>query len=468
MKNAGTIFVVLAMLVSGAPDAGACEVIVGPYLLDMQPTSVTICWESATKCSYELRYGAQELDRSWQESNAVFFRCTELTDLEPGTTYTYRLLSGPYKYPDGAFRTPALDEETTRFAVYGDTRTDHGFHRQAVGVLHRMQPDFVLHTGDWVDDGDVQEEWYTFFQVVASLFARVPVVPVIGNHDNRTGTFYDQYFPMAVDDGGEPRRYYVYDRAGIRFLVLSTEEPYAEGSPQYQWMVEELEKGAADPSVRHMIASFHRPPYNTGHHSDDSQEVAAVFPALFSKYGVELVFAGHAHDYERSTADGVVYIVSGGGGAPNVWAIEDIRMNPDANEFSQVYLAIIHACEVTATPDCLLVKAIDTAGKVRDEVEIGACQWGRSVTAEPSPEQGARAQDLVSPGPDTVKCDCPPCEDCSTKNTSSGCASGNGSAPSRPWVLALMLLLFLGLRRQFGQVRFGRVPSGASAPRAMK
>ena len=131
-----------------------------------------------------------------------------------------------------------------------------------------------------------------------------------------------------------------------------------------------------------------------------------------------------------------------------MWAIEDLRMNPDANEFSQVYLAIIHACEVTATPDCLLVKAIDTAGKVRDEVEIGACQWGRAVTADPSPEQGADVQDLVSSGPDTVKCDCPPCEVGSAKDTSNGCASGKSFSPSPLWLLALLPLLLLAWRRR--------------------
>jgi len=452
MKVEGLVIIVLGAFLSGVPDAEACEVIVGPYLLDMQPTAVNICWESASKCSYELRYGEHELGHSWQESKAVLFRCAELTDLEPGTTYTYRLLSGPYKYPDCSFRTPAPDEETTRFAVYGDTRTDHGFHRQAVGILQRMQPDFVIHTGDWVEDGDVQEEWYTFFESVVSLFARVPVIPVIGNHDNRAGTFYDQYFPMASDDDGEPRRYYVYDRAGIRFLVLSTEEPYEEGTSQHQWLVEELEKGAADPSVRHMIATFHRPPYNAGHHSDDSLDVRAVFPELFSEYGVELVFSGHAHDYERSTVDGVVYIVSGGGGAPNLWAIEDVRMNPDANEFSQVYLAIIHACEVTSTPDCLHVKAIDTAGKVRDEVEIGACQWRRAAATEPSPEQATGGGDMVSP--DEGKGDCAPCAVGSRKEAGGGCAYGKGSIPLLAWMLGLLLVLVLG--REVLSLRGGR------------
>lgn len=446
------------LVISQAAYAG---ITLGPYLLDMHPTSVTICWENDSISAYSVHYGTDDLDLVWEDPTGTTFRCARLEGLAPGTTYRYRVASGLDKYPDGSFTTPLEDEETLRFAVYGDTRTDHDRHRLAVGILMRLAPDFVVHTGDFVDDGDHQDEWHTFFDIVLALLSRTPMVPVIGNHDNRTGTFFDQYFPMASHPDGAPRRYYVYDRAGVRFIILSTETAYHEGSDQHTWLVEELKKASADPSVRHLIATFHRPAFNSGHHSEDSAEVAAVFPALFAQYGVELVLSGHAHNYERSTVEGVVYVTAGGGGAPNVWALEDQRMNPDDNPHSDVYLAIIHACLVEATPDCLTVTVHDTAGVVRDEVKIGKCQWepgGMSVAEvegpqpefEPGVADGAAVK-LADPAA------CPPCSE--SGPGSKGCSGGG--VPGGNGLLPLLLLVSLAclpvVSRRFAQrVRNGK------------
>lgn len=446
------------LLSSQAAHAG---ITLGPYLLDMQPTSVTVCWENDSTSAYSLHYGTDDLDKVWKDPTGATFRCARLEDLAPGTTYRYRVAAGLDKYPDGRFTTPPAGEETLRFAVYGDTRTDHDRHRLAVGILMRLAPDFVVHTGDFVDDGDHQDEWHTFFDVVLALLAHIPMVPVIGNHDNRSGTFYDQYFPMATRPDGAPRRYYTYDRAGVRFLILSTETEYHEGSDQHTWLVEQLEKASADPAVKHKIAAFHRPAFNSGHHSEDSAEVAAVFPALFTQYGVELVLSGHAHNYERSSVDGVIYVTAGGGGAPNVWALEDQRMNPDDNPHSDAYLAIIHACLVETSPDCLTVTAHDTAGLVRDEVKIGKCQWEPEGTPvveaeepgpviEPGVTDGAAAK-LADPGL------CPPCAESGAG--SKGC--NGGGVPGRNGLLMLLLLASLaclpaGSRRFTSRSRNGK------------
>ena len=448
------------LVISQAAYAG---ITLGPYLLDMHPTSVTICWENDSISAYSVHYGTDDLDLVWEDPTGTTFRCARLEGLAPGTTYRYRVASGLDKYPDGSFTTPLEDEETLRFAVYGDTRTDHDRHRLAVGILMRLAPDFVVHTGDFVDDGDHQDEWHTFFDIVLALLSRTPMVPVIGNHDNRTGTFFDQYFPMASHPDGAPRRYYVYDRAGVRFIILSTETAYHEGSDQHTWLVEELKKASADPSVRHLIATFHRPAFNSGHHSEDSAEVAAVFPELFAKYGVELVLSGHAHNYERSMVDGVTYVTSGGGGAPNVWALEDQRMNPDDNPHSDVYLAIIHACLVETTPDCLTVTVHDTAGVVRDEVKIGKCQWepGRIVSAEPEApeterEPGATDGTAASPA-DPIPC--PPCAESGPANK--GCSTG-GTSQGNGFLL-LLLMAFLACLSSVNSLKSGLVSASQRA-----
>ena len=70
---------------------------------------------------------------------------------------------------------------------------------------------------------------------------------------------------------------------------------------------------------------LHRAPYSSGGEHGSSLDVRAAFGPLFERYGVDLVLAGHEHNYERTIgirestnpSDALVpYVVTGGGGAP--------------------------------------------------------------------------------------------------------------------------------------------------------
>jgi len=62
------------------------------------------------------------------------------------------------------------------------------------------------------------------------------------------------------------------------------------------------------------IAFLHRSPYGSSRHGGDKRVRADLEP-LFARHGVDLVFAGHDHVYERMVPiRGVTYVVTGGGG----------------------------------------------------------------------------------------------------------------------------------------------------------
>src|ERR1035441_8007931 len=76
------------------------------------------------------------------------------TGLIRGTTYYYQAFAG--EAGRGSFKTPPMGEAQFQFVVYGDTRTRHEVHREVIAsVLKYSNPDFVLHTGDLVADGNV-------------------------------------------------------------------------------------------------------------------------------------------------------------------------------------------------------------------------------------------------------------------------------------------------------------------------
>ncbi|MCK4236104.1 MAG: metallophosphoesterase [Candidatus Krumholzibacteria bacterium] len=51
---------------------------------------------------------------------------------------------------------------------------------------------------------------------------------------------------------------------------------------------------------RFIAAIFHHPPISTGPHTEDEMGLRKTIVPLFERYGVDVVFNGHDHIYERS------------------------------------------------------------------------------------------------------------------------------------------------------------------------
>src|SRR6185436_15319562 len=45
-------------------------------------------------------------------------------------------------------------------------------------------------------------------------------------------------------------------------------------------------------------------------------QLREMWTPIFEKYGVDAVFSGHDHCYQRAEHNGIRYLVAGGGGAP--------------------------------------------------------------------------------------------------------------------------------------------------------
>jgi hypothetical protein len=100
--------------------------------------------------------------------------------------------------------------------------------------------------------------------------------------------------------------------------------PYHSGSPQYEWLVKDLQK--VDRTLTPwVIAVLHSPWYNSNKaHHNEGEEVGmrAAMERIFFNSKVDLVLAGHVHAYERShpvfegnvVPDAPVYITIGDGG----------------------------------------------------------------------------------------------------------------------------------------------------------
>jgi len=330
----------------------------GPYLQSVTPDSIIVVWETEDSSRGEIVYGeTDEYGLSVTDPEVGTNHVVTLTNLAPYTTYHYRVEEdGVPLSVDAAFRTAAGPDQTKfTFAAFGDTRTQHQIHQEVVDSMVAIEPDFVLHTGDLVNSGYMFPDWETFFEIERELMARAPLFPALGNHEVN----HQYYFDFFYLPGNE--RWYAFDYGNARFICLQVDGivDFGPGSEQYDWLEREL----AANTQPWLFVYFHIPPYTSSREEPDiEQDVREALAPLFEQYGVDVVFTGHHHNYERNEVNGVTYIVTGGGGAP-LCVMEEPEMTREA--FAVAY----HFMLLEIDGNHLRATVYSSQGKILDEFE---------------------------------------------------------------------------------------------------
>ena len=214
----------------------------------------------------------------------------------------------------------------SQIAIYGDTRSHPEVHRTIIKAMATYNPKLVIHTGDLNSWGTSQREYDEFFQIVQPLTSLCPFYAVKGNHEKSRSLFLKN-FPSLGETG-----YGSFVAEGIRFYLLDSTASLNPGSPQYMWLQDALRDSLPG------IVVLHHPVFSSGAHGGEELGLQMYLPQLFQKSHVLAVFSGHDHDYERSEYQGMQYIVTGGGGAPQ----RDKRSpNPYSITFSMAYHYVI-------------------------------------------------------------------------------------------------------------------------------
>jgi hypothetical protein len=366
MTRITTVSMVVFALVLGLGVPAWAKFLKGPYLQNVTPTSATILvysdrerieveWGETPSLGSSRSLGehdpsipgefrAMDVDQQGLlgSSDADLYELT-LKGLRPGQRYHYRVtnaaegLLGPAETsPVASFVTPTgLDWMPVRFAVLGDCKAKDDIfsggnfvNQRVTAAVLAFAPDLVLETGDMTGDSDTWGDWQKFFEIRRDLFRGVPFYPVMGNHDNDDqGKTFQLWFSLPrealsgagnyppADHGGlsDTELFYSFDREGVHFVGVNTEFPLVEGTDQYSFLARDLAANACRP----LVVFQHRPVYSQGKHGDSPDLVATLDP-LYRQHGVDLVFQGHDHNYQRLDAaklGGVTYAVTGGSGA---------------------------------------------------------------------------------------------------------------------------------------------------------
>lgn len=294
------------------PDAAITR---GPFVQRVGRNAATIVWQTDKPAPSRVIYGpSSAVHLAFEDATLSLRHEVQLTDLPPASPVWYQVQSATLPSPKGRFVTEPDLAETFRVVVFGDTRSNHDDHRSVVQSILPEMPQLVFHSGDLVGDGTVTSLWDKFFEIEAPMIRDAPLYPVLGNHENEAQEFFDTF--VLPDDSPAPEHYYSVRWSTLLALNLDLYgSSYGASSEQYAWLDKTLADSKLDPGILHRIVLLHAGPYDSGSHGSNTTVRSTLVP-LFKKHGVTMVFSGHDHDYERSTVDGIKYVVSGGGGAP--------------------------------------------------------------------------------------------------------------------------------------------------------
>ena len=347
---------------------------------------------------------------------------SRLTGLPPGERVEYQVVWEGTVVFAAAVRARPPRDRGYRCVVMGDCGTGSLGQRLIAARVHAEAPDLVMIPGDIVyNNGRISEYRSSFFPVYsahhtdpaagAPLLSSTLFLAGLGQHDTESnlqtqpdGFAYYYYwsqprngpvtnpdsplaFPLA---GTEAQRQAFLQAAAGRYpcmstfscdfgnthwTILDTFNPHADwnSAPLRDWLRRDL---AGAQNARWRFVCCYLPPFNSCRQYPQGEKMRAVTD-LFEEYGVDLVFSGFAHSYQRtrplrfrpdSTAperaadwnqqrpgdilqdrvfdglrhthpQGVIYIVTGGGGHPGLHGDEQTDAGASWQPFTVRYHA---------------------------------------------------------------------------------------------------------------------------------
>jgi predicted phosphodiesterase len=197
------------------------------------------------------------------------------------------------------------DEDSVKFLVIGDSGTgDSAQYEVASRIAEartRFPFEFAIMLGDNLYGSENARAYEQKFAIPYKplLDAGVKFYAALGNHDEPSQRFYE---PFHMDG----KRYYTHSHGDVKFFVLDSTYMTPQ---QVDWLKEEIERS----NEKWKIPYMHHPVYSSGEKHGSERDLQLLIEPLFLANGVDVVFAGHEHFYERlKPQKGISYITQGG------------------------------------------------------------------------------------------------------------------------------------------------------------
>ena len=286
---------------------------------------------------------------------------------------------------------PVLSNPTV-FIAYGDMRftqtsetaaTTPAVRQALVARIAAEKPAALFINGDLPWHGIAADYDVYRAETRAWRDGHLRIFPALGNHEFSAcleSSCLDRWWDAFPQLRGR-RWYSVAIGAKVVGIALDSDAPLEAGSEQRTWL--EKQVASLDPAVRVVMIIMHHPPVadvqtlNLVDHNPrpNEQSLAAYLKEAAAHSAARFVVsAGHIHNYERFSQDGVTYLVSGGGGA------KPYAVNRTADDLYQdTYFPNYHYVRFELRADTLICEMIrledydqpkPARWKTRDRFEI--------------------------------------------------------------------------------------------------
>ena len=387
-----------------------------------------------------------------REQHYIRYRAV-LPDLPMDSTVDWRVRQDATVVRQETVKTRASATKPVHFIAVGDMASNKPEEFAVAYQMGLAKPDFVVALGDIVYPGGRAIQYMNHFfpcyndvaiagpKTGSPLMATVPVYPVVGNHDADMQRFpdypdaYSCFYWFSVPKNGPgmgpwnvplgkneelgaafktapgaefpAMSNYSFDYGAGHFLMLDANGYAMKANDAiFPW----IEKDLTDSKQKWKFVCFHQPAFHTSKEHYTEQKMRMLQP-LFERAGVDVVFAGHVHNYQRSmplkftpgpggrdkrgrvdgaltldktfdgetdtTPEGVIHIVSGGGGA-SLYSVDLAKTvaflekeHPgNFQPLTAKYVAAHSFTSVELTPTTLVLRQITSAGKEVDRIKI--------------------------------------------------------------------------------------------------
>lgn len=295
----------------------------------------------------------------------TFIHTVTLQNLQPGTEYEYRLGCGDKR--SEWFRLTTAQGNKYKALIFPDSQSANykSWEDVAMPAWQRNQDArFFIAMGDLVDNGEHAYQWNEWFSRIRPMITRIPVAPVLGNHETYTSDWkvrmplaYLHYFQLPE---GAPEKYrnqfYSFDYGDVHFVVLNNLMREMEQfqpemlQEQMAWFRADMEKT----KKKWKIVLMHKDVLRYGFltrkttRTEGISEEGKIFMPLFDRYGVDVVLTAHLHTYRNRgriynfarSNKGPLYILTGVAGDvryPNLWKRHSLDValapQPETNNY---------------------------------------------------------------------------------------------------------------------------------------
>jgi len=264
--------------------------------------------------------------------------------LVPGSKFMYRVSKNGKVVFSAEAKTLKSKEQPYRVSIAGDIAAGTKEAGKIAYGIYKANPDLIAIAGDIVYSRGLISEYKTKFWPVynkdnadtlgAPLMRSIPFVAAVGNHDALTRDlnsfpdalayylFWDQplngqngkeggaFVPALLGSDANKKAFYdgagekyprmtnfSFDHGNAHWTVIDS-DPYVDwtDSTLRNWLVKDLD-AASNATWRFVL--FHHPGFNSSRAHYEDQQMRLISPIL-EKGKVDIVFAGHVHNYQRT------------------------------------------------------------------------------------------------------------------------------------------------------------------------